>query len=126
MARGEPLTDADRAPWLARLRALIGETPAAGQSAVLACSALKAAYRQTLADGLPGVRFVYLRVSPEIARARLEHRAGHFMPAALVDSQFAALEEPEDTLTVDAEQPVAVIVNAVIPGIAGVSPAPAA
>jgi gluconokinase len=110
MRRGEPLTDEDRAPWLDRLRELIEEKLAAGQSAVVACSALRSVYRKRL---LPHdrrladrVRFVYLRISPEAAKERLLMRKDHFMPAPLVVSQFEALEEPEDALTIDAERPV--------------------
>jgi len=109
MRRGEPLTDVDRAPWLDRLRELITEKLAAGESAVIACSALRQMYRDRLLPADPAmaarVRFVYLRISPEVARARLLARAGHFMPATLVASQFGTLEEPGDALRIDAEGP---------------------
>lgn len=110
MRRGVPLTDADRAPWLAALRALLVRCLAEGTPAVLACSALRTAYRAALVP--PNARagdvaFVYLDVTPAVAAARVAARAGHFMPAALVASQFAALEVPSDAVRVDAALPVA-------------------
>lgn len=110
MRRGVPLTDADRAPWLAALRALLARALAEGTPVVLACSALRAAYRRALVpDGAAegAVAFVYLDVTPETAARRVAARAGHFMPAALVASQFAALEVPGDAVRVDAALPVA-------------------
>jgi gluconokinase len=112
MARGEPLTDGDRGPWLDRLRAIIDGALAGQGKLVLACSALKASYRARLAGPDAGgrVRFVYLAGTPELFHARLTGRAGHFMKAAMLDSQLAALEAPDDALTVDAAQPVADLV----------------
>jgi gluconokinase len=112
MARGEPLTDSDRGPWLDQLRAMIDDTLARHEKLVLACSALKASYRARLAGAEAGgrVRFVYLAGTPELFRARLAGRAGHFMKAAMLDSQLSALEAPADELTVDAAQPVAQVV----------------
>ncbi|MCD6023730.1 MAG: gluconate kinase [Fibrobacteria bacterium] len=89
---GRPLTDADRSPWLSALSGLIAGWSAGGTDAVLACSALKRAYRDALAGGLPDVRFAILDVPPKILRERLEKRAGHFMPASLLPSQLATLE----------------------------------
>jgi gluconokinase len=118
MTRGEPLTDADRWPWLDRLRAVIDGALARGDQGsglVLACSALKASYRARLAGGAAGgrVRFVHLAGSPDLFRARLTGRAGHFMKPAMLDSQLATLEVPADALTVDAALPVAAIVAAI-------------
>lgn len=114
MARGEPLDDADRWPWLDRLHALIKGALARGGSdrLVLACSALKASYRARLAGNEPRgrVRFVYLAGTPELFRARLAKRTGHFMKPGMLDSQLAALEVPTDAITVDAAQPVSVLV----------------
>ncbi len=87
MARGEPLDDADRAPWLARVRAAVG---ASQEGAVASCSALKQIYR----DALGPVRIVLLDVPEAVARERVERRSGHYMPASLVASQYAALEMP--------------------------------
>ena len=107
MRAGIPLTDRDREPWLTALAELIRELRAAGQSAALACSALKATYRARLtafAQARPdAVRFVYLRIRPAVAEQRLRARRAHFMPATLVPSQFAALEEPGDAIVMDAQ-----------------------
>jgi gluconokinase len=97
MKAGIPLADADRGPWLAAIGAWMDERVAAGQSAVVACSALRRAYRDTLLGGRPAVRMVFLEVSHAEDVARLTARRGHFFPPALLDSQFAALEMPEDS-----------------------------
>ena len=102
MARGEGLTDADRAPWLDRLRALIEQHLAQGEPLVLACSALKRAYRERLARAGEPVRFVWLHAPPEVLAERLEAREGHFAGVALLESQLAALEPPTGALLVDA------------------------
>jgi gluconokinase len=109
MAHGEPLDDGDRWPWLDRLRAIIEGALAQEDGLVLACSALKASYRTRLAGGDAGgrVRFVYLAGTPELLRARLAHRPGHFMKPGMLDSQLATLEVPSDAVTVDVALPVA-------------------
>src|ERR1700730_13914145 len=96
MRNGIPLTDADRAPWLETLRALIADWIDAGKNAVLACSALKRAYRESLRVA-PEVQVVYLRGTPQLLRERLRARVGHFMTEQMLESQLAALEESEDT-----------------------------
>ena len=101
MRRGIPLEDADRWPWLQILSAQIDRWLAAGMTVVLACSALKQRYRDVLAKGRPGVRFVHLEGDKALIRLRLDRRRGHYMPATLLDSQFAALEPPADAITVD-------------------------
>lgn len=114
MRRGEPLTDADRTPWLAALAALIAGLAADRVPAVLACSALRRAYRAALVppDARPGeVAFVHLEIGPALAEARLASRGGHFMPVALVASQFATLEAPDDAVRLDATLPVSAIVR---------------
>ena len=110
MSRGEPLTDADRIPWLRILAASIRGWVLDGDRVVLACSALKQRYRDLLADGSPAVRFVYLKGSPDLIRRRMEARSDHFMPPGLLDTQFAALEEPPDALTVTIDRPPAALV----------------
>ncbi len=112
MRSGVPLTDVDRAPWLAAIGAWIDARAEASEPGVVACSALKRAYRDALRAGRPQVRVVYLRGSQTEIAARLAHRSGHFWPAKLLASQFADLEEPsvdEDAIVVDiAKTPVAV------------------
>lgn len=97
MKAGIPLTDADRWPWLRIIEDWMDERIAAGKSAVIACSALRRAYRDALLDGRPEARLVFLAISREVAAARLAMRHGHFFPAQLVDSQFRDLEPPDDT-----------------------------
>ncbi|HEY1105855.1 MAG TPA: gluconokinase, GntK/IdnK-type [Agromyces sp.] len=104
MASGVPLTDDDRWPWLDRIAAWIDAHLAAGEPAVITCSALKRSYRDRLAR--PNVVFVHLAGGRELIADRLEHRTGHYMPASLLGSQFETLEplEPgERGLVVDAQ-----------------------
>src|SRR5262245_626396 len=113
MRRGEPLTDADRLPWLRALRASIDALAAAGRSAVVTCSALHQSYRDLLANGRPEVRFVWLTAPAEVLRDRLEHRHGHFMPPSLLESQLETLEAPADVPAFDARPAPAAIVAAI-------------
>lgn len=117
MASGRPLDDADRAPWLATLERLVAGILSERGHGVLACSALKRRYRAALvpSDAPPrAVRFVYLSVPPAVLRERLEQREDHFMPAALLPSQLAALEPPSGSaLTLDGTLPPAEIVRIV-------------
>jgi gluconokinase len=92
MSAGTPLDDADRWPWLHDLAAWMGERAEEGRSTVIACSALKRAYRDVLASGPPSLDFVHLDGPPEVIRDRIAGRAGHYMPASLLDSQIATLE----------------------------------
>lgn len=101
MAKGTPLTDEDRRPWLDALRRLIEKLADARESAVLTCSALKQSYRDQLAGGHPEVVFIYLRGNFELIRSRLRKRKGHFVPASLLPSQFQTLQEPVDAIAVD-------------------------
>ena len=110
MHSGIPLTDEDRAPWLQSLRDAIAVWLAASENVVLACSALKASYRETLLVSSE-VKLVYLRGSFELIAARLALRQGHYMNPDLLRSQFEALEEPTDTPTIDAGLPLAQIVQ---------------
>jgi len=103
MSAGTPLTDDDRWPWYAILRARVEEMRGKTSHYVLACSALKQVYREKLTDGdgTDQLRFVYLKGSRELIGARIGARKGHFMPPSLLDSQFATLEEPgEEAITV--------------------------
>jgi gluconokinase len=100
MRAGIPLNDVDRDPWLAALRFEIDGRLSRGDSAVLACSALKQAYRDRL-NASESVRFVHLRGDATLIRERLLARTGHYMDPGLLASQFAALEEPKGVLAVD-------------------------
>ena len=102
MAAGVALDDEDRSPWLAGLRGLMVEHLAAGTSLVLACSAMKQAYRLELAAADRRVHFVFLRADYATITPRLEEREGHFMKADMLQGQFDALEEPADAVIVDA------------------------
>jgi gluconokinase len=100
MAAGHPLEDADRWPWLDRMADALAALDADGQSAVLACSALKDRYRDRLRRA-GDVRFVYLAGDRATIFARIADRTHRYMPASLLDSQFEALEVPADALAVD-------------------------
>ncbi len=107
MSQGIALTDEDRAGWLTRLGQALAASP---QGAVLTCSALKRSYRERLRAASPGLRFVFLELSPAQASERVAARSSHFFSASLVDSQFATLESPVGevgVLRVDATEPVA-------------------
>jgi gluconokinase len=110
MRSGIPLTDADRAPWLEKLRTLITGWIATTENTVLACSALKQAYRERLQVS-PEVKIVYLKGTPEVLRQRLRARREHFMTERMLASQLAALEAPEHAVTVDADRSPAQIVT---------------
>ncbi len=105
MAAGIPLEDADRQPWLEALRDRIRATNDAGRTLVLACSALKRKYRETLREAGPQVAFVFLDGTRGQLLERLQHRPGHFFPPALLDSQLATLERPETALVLDISAP---------------------
>lgn len=115
MMRGIALMDDDRIPWLEKLGQLIGDTLSKGEEMVLACSALKHSYRTILAgQNSRLVRFIYLKCSLETVQKRLQERRGHFMPSALLASQFTDLQEPRDAFTVDAGLPPERIVDSVV------------
>ncbi|MDQ2859679.1 MAG: gluconokinase [Pseudomonadota bacterium] len=117
MKAGIPLTDADRAPWLAAIAAWIDGHAAAGHAGVVTCSALKRAYRDRLTDGRPQVRIVFLKGSEPLIAERVAKRTHHFMPPSLLASQFATLEPPtpeEHPIVVDIAQPVAAQVEAIV------------
>jgi gluconokinase len=117
MHAGIPLDDDDRWPWLRALVAWIGERVEAGESVVVTCSALKRRYRDLLASGDPCVFFVHVDVAPDVLRARLAQRTGHYMPASLLDSQLAALEplQPDEPgVVVPGDGDPASVVDAVV------------
>jgi cystathionine beta-lyase len=127
MRAGHPLTDADRAPWLARLVEVMQAILARGESAVMACSALREAYRAKLAEA-GDVRFVYLAGDFATIAARIAARHHKYMPASLLESQFATLEEPDDAVVVDIREDVdaqvAAIADALVPGQAEIAAPP--
>src|SRR5262245_55135704 len=103
---GTPLTDDDRRPWLAALRERVDQAVAAGESIVLACSALKHSYQDYLERHDPSrIRFVYLHGPEDLIRQRLAARKGHFMNPGLLHSQFETLEPPADAVRVDVTRP---------------------
>ncbi len=109
MASGQPLEDADRWPWLDRLNALLRDE----ENAVLACSALKERYRQRLADGIQSLQWIYLRGDFDLIHSRLAARRHRYMPASLLESQFATLEPPTEAITVDVSGSVEACVTAI-------------
>jgi len=117
MHAGHPLTDEDRWPWLLAIAGEIDRVCAAGEHAVIACSALKRAYRDILIGERRGVSLVYLEGSHELIARRMAARHGHFMPTALLDSQFATLEPPgpdEPHIAVAVDVPPDAIVATII------------
>ncbi|TVT84047.1 gluconokinase [Pseudomonas sp. H3(2019)] len=107
MSAGIPLNDDDRAGWLDSLCDELCRVDASGAHPVLTCSALKHSYRERLRSALPGLGFVFLELTPEVAAERVAHRPGHFMPSTLIASQFATLEPPVGeplTLALDASK----------------------
>lgn len=126
MSAGHPLTDDDRWPWLQAIAAEIGRMCRSDGHLVIACSALKRAYRDVLLAGRDDVRIVYLDGSRALIAQRLSARKGHFMPPGLLDSQFETLEPPgpdENPIHVSIDASVEAIVDAIIaqlqPGLAG-------
>lgn len=114
MRSGTPLSDEDRAAWLDTLAAQLQAHP---QGVVLTCSALKQRYRERLRAAAPGLRFVFLDLTQDQARARVAARSAHLFPVSLVASQFAALEDPRDepgVLRLDATQPLEDLGSAVV------------
>jgi gluconokinase len=114
MTAGTPLADEDRWPWLERLNALLRER----HDAVLACSALKEAYRERLAAGLKRCEVVFLKGDFDLIRARLEERRHRYMPATLLQSQFATLEPPAGAIEVDVAEPPGRCVETILAALA--------
>jgi gluconokinase len=117
MQAGLALTDEDRAPWLAAIAQAMGRWLRDGRNVVLACSALKQAYRDVLAGGSTEVRWVVLRGAPALITQRLARRKGHFMPASLLASQLAALEVPTNAVIVEVDAAPAEVVSAIRQGL---------
>ncbi len=128
MARSEPLDDEDRRPWLAALNQALASHLEAGETVVLACSALKRRYRDRLTAGLPEVQLFMLSGDKTVLANRIGRRADHFMPATLLDSQLSTLEPLDQSLergrswTVDVDRPVSAIVAEITSRITAVAP----
>jgi gluconokinase len=117
MRSGEPLTDADRLPWLERVADWIDARLDAGENGIITCSALKRSYRRLLDRRRRGVVFVYLAGDRDTIAVRITTRGGHFMPPSLLDSQFAVLEEPgpdEPAIRVEIGPPPQQVAQAVV------------
>lgn len=106
MRAGQALTDEDRAPWLARLNALLRHSAARREPVVLACSALKASYRAQLADRVPGLQLAHLAGTQALIAQRIAQRQHRYMPATLLASQFATLEPPAEAWQVNIDAPL--------------------
>jgi gluconokinase len=125
MSAGQPLTDDDRRPWLQSIADEIDRVCAAGQRLVVACSALKRAYREILLHGRNDVRIVFLDGTEALIASRLAQRKGHFMPPGLLASQFQTLEPPrpsERPITVSIDATIDTIVDAIIRQMKQVTP----
>jgi gluconokinase len=129
MSAGKPLTDEDRWPWLQAIADEIDRLCLAGERAVVACSALRRAYRDVLVHGRKDIRLVYLEGTQQLIADRIGQRKGHFMPPGLLASQFKTLEPPADDerpLTVSIDAPVETIVDDIVrqlgPGVAASPP----
>ncbi|MCB8924304.1 MAG: gluconokinase [Ardenticatenaceae bacterium] len=119
MASGTPLNDDDRAPWLARLHDLLVDHVLQGETAVLACSALKKKYRTQLRGGYDSIQFIYLDGSFDLIWQRMSQRKDHYMKAEMLQSQFDTLERPSaiDAFTISIDQPVAHILDQILRNI---------
>ena len=120
MRAGKALDDRDREPWLDAIAARIDSWIEEGRPGVIACSALKRRYRGRIIGNRAEVRLIYLSGSRDVIGGRLAARRGHFMPASLLDSQFAALEPPgpeEHPIVVDIDRPITAIVDAIVTGL---------
>jgi carbohydrate kinase (thermoresistant glucokinase family) len=114
MRRAEPLNDEDREPWLHNLNRAIKERDTVNKGTVLACSALKEKYRTRLKQGLPNMVFIHLQGSFDLIAQRMANRSNHYMPTALLKSQFETLEVPNDAVTFNIETPINEIIHALI------------
>ncbi|MDX3928320.1 MAG: gluconokinase [Shinella sp.] len=126
MSAGIPLDDADRAPWLEKIRNWISEEAEAGRNVVITCSALKRSYREILSNATADVRFVELVADPDLVAERMAHRKGHFMPASLLASQYATLEdlhEDENGVKVAVDAPPETVVDRALSALGLTSPA---
>ena len=127
MKSGAPLTDADRAPWLAAVAAVIDGWRSRGERGVITCSALRRAYRRQIIGDNRDVRLVFLEGPRELIAARVGVRQGHFMPPSLLDSQFAALEPPgadENPIVVGIDRPVEGVIDNILHALHSLAQSP--
>jgi carbohydrate kinase (thermoresistant glucokinase family) len=127
MTNGQPLSDADRVPWLAAVAQVIDAWRRRGERGVITCSALKQVYRRQIIGDHGDVRLVYLEGPRELIAARVGARQGHFMPPSLLDSQFAALEAPgpdENPITVGIDRPVQDVIESIVGALSSPAQAP--
>lgn len=119
MSAGIPLTDEDRWPWLARIGVQLARIEAPGL--VISCSALRRVYRDVIRQAAPDVRFLFLDGSPEVIRARMQRRTGHYMPVSLLDTQLALLERPgadeRDVLRVDIDADMPAVIESAVAAV---------
>ena len=106
MASGIPLSDSDRAPWLAALHDQLSSTLKSNRHPILACSALKQKHRVQLLDNINGIEIIYLNGSYDLIWSRMSTREGHYMRSEMLRSQFAALEDPENVFALDVSMTV--------------------
>ena len=124
MASGIALDDVDRQPWLESIRDLVRQVASQERRLVIACSALKRAYRDLIRQGDPQVRFIFLDVEKALILNRIRARAGHFMKDAMVDSQFSVLEIPNgepNTLMIDGSKAIEEMIEDSLPFLEGAS-----
>lgn len=114
MINGIPLSDSDRAPWLASLHQLLASTLKSNRHPILACSALKEKYRAKLLNGLEGVGIIYLAGNYDLIWSRMSAREGHFMRPEMLRGQFAALEEPENVFALDVSMSVEEMIDKIM------------
>lgn len=114
MASGIPLSDSDRAPWLAALHDQLASTLKSNRHPVLACSALKEKYRARLLDGIDRIEIIYLKGSYDLIWSRMSGREGHYMRPEMLRSQFAVLEYPENVFALDISTPVKEMIDIIV------------
>lgn len=114
MASGIPLSESDRAPWLASLHNLLSSILKSNRHPVLACSALKEEYRAELLDGMDGIEIIYLKGNYDLILSRMSARENHYMRPEMLRSQFATLEEPKNALVLDVSASVEELIDKIV------------
>ncbi len=114
MSNGIPLNDEDRQPWLDNIRDLINQHLQSGESAIIACSALKESYRQRLKQGCTQVVFIYLHGTYELIRKRMQERKGHYMKKSMLLSQLSDLEKPGNAIEIEINNDISTITDNIL------------